>query len=212
MKKVLVIGAHGQTGSATVRELLDHPDFIPVAGIRNKAQVEQFTKQGIETRFIDVRESVAKIKKQLAGIDAIVIAIEGGWMISLDGKVKVVQAAEQVGIKRLVLVSAGAIQHFHDEQIMPWMKDLEEYSAALYYADMFVRNSSLDYTIVRPESLTNEAATGLVNIGQDLPHTTTSRANLAKVIVESLANDNTIRKAFDVQNGETPIKDAVKSV
>ncbi|WP_295730511.1 alcohol dehydrogenase catalytic domain-containing protein [uncultured Limosilactobacillus sp.] len=39
------------------------------------------------------------------------MSIGGGWMIDLDGKVKLYQAAEQAGIKRVVLVSAGAIQH-----------------------------------------------------------------------------------------------------
>ncbi|WP_076460027.1 NAD(P)-binding oxidoreductase [Limosilactobacillus caccae] len=212
MKKILVVGAHGRTGIATVKELLKSPQFVPIAGIRNKTQIAQFKNLGVETRFIDVRESVAKIKVQLTGIDAIVIALEGGWMVSLDGKVKVAQAAQQAGIKRLVLVSAGAIQHFHDEKIMSWMKEMEEYSAALYYADMFVRNSSLDYTIVRPESLTDEPGTGLVNIGQDLSHTTVSRTDLARVIVQSLASDNTVRKAFDLQKGSTTIRDAVASV
>lgn len=168
MKKVLVVGAHGRTGSATIKELAGNAMFTPVAGIRNEVQAQQFKNQGIETRLIDVRESVAELKQQLAGIDAIVIAIEGGWMISLDGKVKVAQAAEQAGVKRLVLVSAGAIQHFHDDKVMTWMKQMEEYSAALYYADLFIQQSKLDYTIVRPESLTNEPATGLVNVGEDL--------------------------------------------
>lgn len=209
MKKVLVVGAHGQTGMQVVEHLKNNDEMEPVAGIRDESQTKMFTQNGVEARLIDVRNSVEEIKSHLDGIDAIVITIAGGWMIDLDGKVKLYQAAEQAGIKRVVLVSAGAIEHFHDEKKLPWMDQWEEYSAAMYYADLILLHSDLDYTIVRPENLTNEAETGKVKIGSYLPHNYTSRSNLAAVIVASLENDNTIRKAFDVEDGDMPVKEAI---
>lgn len=212
MKNILVVGAHGQTGQQVVSQLTQNDNMQPIAGVRNQSQVKEFTDQGIEARVVDVRQSVNDIKQQLTGVDAIVISIAGGWMIDLDGKVKLYQAAEQAGIKRVVLVSAGAIQHFHDEKKLPWMSQWAEYSAAMYYADLILLNSNLDYTIVRPENLTNEVGTGKVTIGDYLPHNYTSRANVAAVIVASLEDDNTIRKAFDVEDGSTPIEDALKQL
>ncbi len=212
MKNILVIGAHGQTGQQVVSQLVNNDNMTPIAGVRSQAQVDEFTKKGIDARLVDVRQSVNEIKAQLNGIDAIVITIGGGLMVDLDGKVKVYQAAEQAGIKRIVLVSAGAIEHFHDDKQLPWMKEWEEYSAAMYYADMILLHSKLDYTIIRPENLTNEAATGKVTIGDYLPHNYTSRANVAAVIVASLENDMTIRKAFDVEDGDTPIEKAIDNL
>ncbi|MRH72010.1 NAD(P)H-binding protein [Lactobacillus reuteri] len=212
MKKILVVGAHGQTGQQVVSQLTQNDNMQPIAGVRNQSQVKEFTDQGIEARVVDARQSVNDIKQQLTGVDAIVISIAGGWMIDLDGKVKLYQAAEQAGIKRVVLVSAGAIQHFHDEKKLPWMDQWAEYSAAMYYADLILLNSNLDYTIVRPENLTNEVGTGKVTIGDYLPHNYTRRANVAAVIVASLEDDNTIRKAFDVEDGSTPIEDALKQL
>lgn len=212
MKSVLVVGAHGQTGRQVVAQLKENADFTPIAGVRSKAQVSEFNRDGITARVVDVHQSVTEIKKSLDNIDAIVISIGGGWMVDLDGKVKVYQAAEQAGIKRVVLVSAGAIQHFHDEKKLAWMDEWEEYSAAMYYADILLQQSSLDYTIVRPENLTNEPGTGKVTVGDYLPHNYTSRANVAAVIVASLENDNTIRKAFDVENGDTPASQAIEKV
>lgn len=212
MKNILVVGAHGQTGQQVVSQLTQNDNMQPIAGVRNQSQVKEFTDQGIEARVVDVRQSVNDIKQRLTGVDAIVISIAGGWMIDLDGKVKLYQAAEQAGIKRVVLVSAGAIQHFHDEKKLPWMDQWAEYSAAMYYADLILLNSKLDYTIVRPENLTNEVGTGKVTIGDYLPHNYTSRANVAAVIVASLEDDNTIRKAFDVEDGSTPVEDALKQL
>ncbi len=212
MKSVLVVGAHGQTGRQVVAQLKENADFTPIAGVRSEAQVSEFNRDGITARVVDVHQSVTEIKKSLDNIDAIVISIGGGWMVDLDGKVKVYQAAEQAGIKRVVLVSAGAIQHFHDEKKLAWMDEWEEYSAAMYYADILLQQSSLDYTIVRPENLTNEPGTGKVTVGDYLPHNYTSRANVAAVIVASLENDNTIRKAFDVENGATPVSQAIEKI
>lgn len=212
MKNILVVGAHGQTGQQVVSQLTQNDNMQPIAGVRNQSQVKEFTDQGIEARVVDVRQSVNDIKQQLTGVDAIVISIAGGWMIDLDGKIKLYQAAEQTGIKRVVLVSAGAIQHFHDEKKLPWMDQWAEYSAAMYYADLILLNSNLDYTIVRPENLTNEVGTGKVTISDYLPHNYTSRANVAAVIVASLEDDNTIRKAFDVEDGSTPVEDALKQL
>ena len=212
MKSVLVVGAHGQTGRQVVAQLKENADFTPIAGVRSEAQVSEFNRDGITARVVDVHQSVTEIKKSLDNIDAIVISIGGGWMVDLDGKVKVYQAAEQAGIKRVVLVSAGATQHFHDEKKLAWMDEWEEYSAAMYYADILLQQSSLDYTIVRPENLTNEPGTGKVTVGDYLPHNYTSRANVAAVIVASLENDNTIRKAFDVENGATPVSQAIEKI
>lgn len=212
MKNILVIGAHGQTGQQVIKQLVANENMTPIAGVRSQAQVNEFEHRGIKARLVDVCKSVEKIKAQLNNVDAIVITIAGGWMVDLDGKVKVYQAAEQAGVKRVVLVSAGAIQHFHDDKRLPWMSEWEEYSAAMYYADMILRQSKLNYTIVRPENLTNDNGTGKVTIGDYLPHNYTSRANVAAVIVNSLEDDDTVGKAFDVEDGDTPVKEALKEI
>ncbi|WP_295730514.1 NAD(P)H-binding protein [uncultured Limosilactobacillus sp.] len=79
----------------------------------------------------------------------------------------------------------------------------------MYYAVLLLRQSNLDYTIVRPENLTNETGTGKVIIGDYLPHTYTSRSNVAATIIAALENGNTIQKAFDVEDGDTPVNEAI---
>jgi len=211
LKKVLVIGAHGQTGHHIINKLQD-TSMTPVAGVRTNKQIKEFNELDIDARLVDVRQTVTEISTQLQGIDAIVFSAGGGMMIDLDGKVKAAQAAQNSDIDRFVLVSAGGIQHFHDSDRLQWMNEYEEYSAAMYYGDMFVLNSDLDYTIIRPEHLTNESGTGKINLGSYLPHNNISREDVAEVVVASLQNDKTIKKAFDIENGTELISDALNNL
>ncbi|WP_119317582.1 SDR family oxidoreductase [Companilactobacillus formosensis] len=211
MKKILVIGAHGQTGQQVIKSL-EQSEMIPVAGVRRAEQIEEFQRHGVEARLVDVRKRVSDIATQLKEIDAIVFTAGGGMMIDLDGKVKAAQAAEKAGVKRFVLVSAGGIEHFHDENRLEWMNQYEEYSAAMYYGDMFVLNSNLDYTIIHPEQLTNEPAKGQISIGHNLPHNNITRADVANVVVASLENNQTIKQAFDIGDGTISINEALKEL
>lgn len=211
MKRILVIGAHGKTGQQVINKLQD-TSMIPVAGVRIDSQIKEFNDQGVEARLVDVKQTVADIAKQLNDIDAIVFSAGGGMMVDLDGKVKAAQAAQKAGTKRFVLVSAGGIQHFHDSERLEWMNEYEEYSAAMYYGDMFVLNSDLDYTIIRPEHLTNDSGTGKIKIGSYLPHDDITREDVAAVVVASLQNDQTIRRAFDIENGTELIADSINSL
>lgn len=211
MKKVLVIGAHGRTGHLIIERLLTTA-WQPIAGVRSAESQQIFIDQGIDARLLDVRATIIDIQQQLAGIDAIIYAAGGGMMVDLDGKVKVAQAAELAGIKRFLLISAGGIQHFHDPDRLQWMNEWEEYSAAMYYGDMYILNSQLDYTIIRPEHLVDTVGNSLVNVGPYLPHHDISRANVAAITVGSLLDAHTIRMAFDVENGRDPINVALAQI
>ncbi|HJE45777.1 NAD(P)-binding oxidoreductase [Levilactobacillus namurensis] len=204
-----MIGAQGRIGKLVVEKLLK-TDLVPIAGVHH--QVEEADTAAVESRVIDVQGTVTAIQQQLSGVDAIVFTAGGGMLIDLDGKVKVAQAAEKAGVSRFVLVSAGGIQHFHDDQRLAWMDEFEEYSASMYYSDMFILNSRLDYTIIRPEHLIDTPGNGLVRLGEYLPHHNVSRANVAELVVASLLDPRTIGQAFDVEDGQTPIADALATL
>lgn len=200
-----MIGAQGRIGKLVVEKMLK-TDLVPIAGVHR--QVEEADTAAVESRVIDVRDTVTAIQQQLTGVDAIVFTAGG----DLDGKVKVAQAAEKAGVSRFVLVSAGGIQHFHDDQRLAWMDEFEEYSASMYYSDMYILNSRLDYTIIRPEHLIDTPGNGLVRLGEYLPHHNVSRENVAELVVASLLDPQTIGQAFDVEDGQAPIADALTTL
>ena len=96
-------------------------------------------------------------------------------------------------------------------------ESLHHYFAAKAVADRHLQASGLDYTIVRPGFLTNEPGTGAIATGADLgpiakaTHSVT-REDVAQVLVDCLARDNTVEKTFEMIAGETPIADALAAL
>ena len=87
---------------------------------------------------------------------------------------------------------------------------MRPYLEAKAEADRQLRESGLDYTIVRPGSLTDEPGTGRVRIGGE--RDSISRDDVAATLFAVLAADHAVGKAFDLFGGETPIEEAVRGL
>lgn len=215
LMKVCVVGANGQIGKQVVELLKESSEHTPIAMVRKQEQVAHFENLGVETVLADIADNVDKIVEAITGLDAIVFTAGSGGhtgpdqtlLIDLDGAVKTVEAAEKTGVKRFVMVSAlGANQR------EKWNEAIRPYYVAKHYADRILEQSDLTYTIVRPGGLLNEEGSGKVAIGENLTRNTIPRADVAKVIVASLSEENTFYQSFDLVSGEIPIVDALKNV
>lgn len=215
LMKVCVVGANGQIGKQVVELLKESSEHTPIAMVRKQEQVAHFENLGVETVLADIADNVDKIAEAITGLDAIVFTAGSGGhtgpdqtlLIDLDGAVKTVEAAEKTGVKRFVMVSAlGANQR------EKWNEAIRPYYVAKHYADRILEQSDLTYTIVRPGGLLNEGGSGKVAIGENLTRNTIPRADVAKVIVASLSEENTFYQSFDLVSGEIPIVDALKNV
>lgn len=213
LMKVCVVGANGQIGKQVVELLKESSEHTPIAMVRKQEQVAHFENLGVETVLADIADNVDKIVEAITGLDAIVFTAGSGGhtgpdqtlLIDLDGAVKTVEAAEKTGVKRFVMVSAlGANQR------EKWNEAIRPYYVAKHYADRILEQSDLTYTIVRPGGLLNEEGSGKVAIGENLTRNTIPRADVAKVIVASLSEENTYYQSFDLVSGEIPIVDALK--
>jgi uncharacterized protein YbjT (DUF2867 family) len=78
-------------------------------------------------------------------------------------------------------------------------------------ADIALRESGLDWTILRPGRLTDDPGTGLVTLGDSLGRGDIPRADVAAVVVAALDNPRSIGRQWDVVGGQTPVDDAVAS-
>ena len=77
--------------------------------------------------------------------------------------------------------------------------------------DLMAR-SQLDWTIVRPGILTNDAPRGRVELAPEVDRDTIPRADVAAVLAELLRTGNGVHQALGLVSGSTPIPDAVQAL
>ncbi|MBT2684941.1 MULTISPECIES: SDR family oxidoreductase [unclassified Bacillus (in: firmicutes)] len=213
--KVLVVGANGQIGKQLVDLLKESSEHDVRAMLRKQEQTPEFEEKGVETVIASLEGTVEDITSAAKGCDAIVFAAGSGGhtgldktlLVDLDGAVKTVEAAEQAGIDRFVMVSA--LQAHKREN---WSEAIKPYYVAKHYADRALLQSSLNYTIIRPGGLLNEPGTGKIEVAENLKTGTIPRVDVAKTILECLNAKNTFKKSFDLISGGTDIADAIKSI
>jgi uncharacterized protein YbjT (DUF2867 family) len=185
--------------------------------IRNPDHAAGLEAAGIEPVVCDL-EGDCDVAAAIRGADAVVFAAGAGpgsgaerkRTMDYGGAVKLIEAAQANGIRRYVIVSstgAGNPPPLGSGDVFG------EYLRAKAAADDAVRDSGLDYTIVRPGSLTDDAGSGRVQISKSpggrgqIP-----RDDVAAVLLAVLGADNTIGATFELLSGETPIEAAVATI
>ena len=154
----------------------------------------------------------------MKGLDAVVFTAGSGGRtgyditleIDLDGAVKSMIAAEKVGIKRFVMVSA----YLADDRSRWEASGIKPYFIVKHFSDREKQRTSLDYTILRPVRLTDEEGRGKVTI-KALPEgmqKAIPREDVATTILEVLDHPETIGKIMAMSTGETPIKEVILTV
>lgn len=213
--KVLVVGANGQIGKQLVKLLKESDEYSVTAFVRTEQQAKEFEGLGVEAILGNLEGTVAELEKALKGCDAVVFTAGSGGntgydktlLIDLDGAVKVMEAAENAGTKRFIMVSA-----FQAHNRQNWSEQIKPYYVAKHYADRILVQSKLTYTIIRPGGLLNEPGTGRVTIAENLERGSIPREDVAKTILAVINEESTFNKSFDLVSGEMPIIEAVKNI
>lgn len=213
--QVFVVGANGQIGKHLVDLLKDSPDHSVRAMVRKEEQSEHLEKNGIESAVVSLTGTVDEIANAAKGCDAIVFTAGSGGstgadqtlLIDLDGAVKTIEAAENLGIDRFIMVSA-----FQANNRENWNEAIKPYYVAKHYADRALLQSDLNYTIIRPGGLVNEPGTGKVTAAEELEGGSIAREDVARTILASLTDENTYKRSFDLISGDTAIAEALRKI
>ncbi|MDN4527393.1 SDR family oxidoreductase [Fictibacillus fluitans] len=213
--KVFLVGANGQIGQKLVKLLADSSEHEVTAMIRNPEQAGDHEKVGAQTTIANLEGSVEDLASAVKGHDAIIFSAGSGGstgsdktlLVDLDGAVKVMEAAEQSGVDRFIIVSA--LQAHNREN---WNDKLRPYYVAKHYADKALEASKLNYTIVRPGGLLNEPGTGKVQASENLERGSIPREDVAQTVFAALTEENTFKRGFDLISGEQSISEALKNL
>jgi uncharacterized protein YbjT (DUF2867 family) len=90
---------------------------------------------------------------------------------------------------------------------------MRPYQQAKHDADEALMASGLDWTVARPGGLTDEPPVGLVDLAPRLGRSgKVTRADVALVLAGCLEEDVTIRKRFELLEGDTPVREALRAL
>jgi len=214
MTKVAIVGAHGQIGQFIINHLRAQ-GHEALGIVRKEEQVSRLRKLGAESLLLDIESAtVDQLASGLKGVDAVIFAAGAGpgssaerkRTVDYDGSVLLADAAKKAGITRYVQISAIGV----DDPIKPDTDPVwKAYVEAKRDADISLRKSGLDWTIIRPGPLTDDKATGLVTLEEHAGRGEVSREDVALVAVATVVEDASIGKQWELRNGNTPIRDAV---
>ncbi|MEU2115224.1 NAD(P)H-binding protein [Streptomyces sp. NPDC016459] len=214
--RIVIAGGHGQI-ALRLERLLSAGGHEVAGIIRDPGQGGDLRDAGAEPVILDLESaSVEMVAAVLQGADAAVFAAGAGPGSGADRKdtvdraaaVLFADAAERAGVRRYVVVSSMGADASH-----PGDEIFDAYLRAKGAADDEVRaRTALDWTILRPGTLTNDAGTGMVRLEARTGRGPIPRDDVAATLVEILDTPATAGLTLELIAGSTPLSVAVKDV
>lgn len=206
---IVIAGGHGKI-AMHLHPVLKQKGHSVKGLIRKEEQTDDLRNAGAEPVVVDI-EKEDDISEYVGNADAVVFAAGAGpgsgkerkWSVDRDGAIKLIEAAKKNGIHKFVMISAMGLETPRGDEVF------QVYQQAKAQADEALRNSGLDYVIVKPGRLTNDAGTGKVKLAEKLDRGEIPREDVARVIAEILDKDSIKNVEFDLLSGEDDINKAL---
>lgn len=214
--RIVIAGGHGKI-ALLLSARLAQAGRTPVGLIRSSTQAADLADVGAASVVIDLEAAtVDELAAVLEGADAVVFAAGAGagstaerkLTVDRDGAILLADAAQTAGVRRMIVISAIAADEFDaasDDVFQVYLRAKSE-------ADAHVRASNLDWTIVRPGSLTDDDPTGLIDVGETVSPGSITRADVAAVVHELLDGQLAVGRQFEVVGGSTTVREALAGV
>jgi len=212
--EVLVVGGHGKVGLRLLW-LLTREGHRGRGVIRKAEQASDLEAAGADPVLCDL-ERGDDLRPHIGTADAIVFAAGAGpgsgperkRTVDYGAAVASMEAARDRGVTRFVIVSSIGT---HD--VAGAAEAMRPYLQAKRDADDALKQSGLEWTIVKPGHLTDAPGSGRVRVSHspggraDVP-----RDDVALVLLECLHAPNTIGAEFELFEGDVPAREAVRSL
>lgn len=207
--KLIIFGASGKTGTHLVKQALE-AGYSVTAFVRDPLKLTvKHEKLELSTGNVIYPQAV---DNAVAGHDAVLVALgtssTGKTTIRSEGTKHIIVAMKKHSVKRLIVMTsmgshesrqqlAFAAKAFFKVALKNVIKDHE-------LQEDYVRESSLDWVIVRPSGLTDAEKTGSYKLAlandASLKAGRIARADVADFMLKQVKDDSYLGKAVSVTN------------
>lgn len=203
--QVLILGATGGTGRELVKQALGHGHSVRVMA-RNPDRLKTVHPrlEVLQGDISDTTALTAAAKGQDAVLSALGVNDRNPNTILSEGVRNLLTAMKRQKVKRLIFVSSlgvgdskGQLGPMYNWVLLPSL--LKNIFADKERAEEVIRESKVDWTIVRPGALKNKLLTGKYRAGPDaakkrwMPKI--GRADVADFMLDALEHNRFVREA-----------------
>ena len=209
MSKIIVFGATGGTGKQVVEQALEEGHKVTVI-VRNPDAITM-NHRNLEIIKGDVLQPITfenALKEKDAVVSCLGSKVGKPTVVYSKGTSNIASAMSKAEINRIICISAGAV--IVPPKISLLMKFVAKHILQrifkYMYADMLLmeknlKESPLNWTVIRPARLTNKKHTGkyrtTVNEALSNP-SKISRADLADYIIKHLNDEKTFKATIEI--------------
>jgi len=219
--RIVIAGGHGNIARTLTQELVRKGHAV-TGLIRNEAHGADLMVDGATPVVVDLEQASAdEVARVLTGADVAVFAAGAGansgdarkMTVDFGGSVLLADAAEAAGVPRFVQISSIGADLVRDGAVPAGMDEgFVAYLTAKLAAEDDLKRRPLDWTIVRPGSLTDDPATGSVRLDTTEERGSIPRADVAAVLAELIGTGAAARETLHLISGSTPVTDAVAAL
>ncbi len=204
--RIIVFGATGKTGRHVVTAALEQGHEVTAFG-RSVDRID-ITNDALHLHRGDALDPES-VGGAVVGHQGVIVCLGstglGDKTTASAGTKNVVDAMVEHGAKRLVVLSAAGVDDSWKQ--IPWSSRLlfrtmlRNVFADHHAQEKLVKQSSLDWTIVRAAVLKDEPATGTYIASNTAKSTKINRADVAACLVDQLDDPTYSRQAISVTAG-----------
>lgn len=214
MTRTLIFGGHGKI-ALLLEPILATAGHEVTAVIRNPDHADEVAATGATPIVADVESmDVDQLTDLVRDHDAIVWSAGAGggdtartYAVDRDAAIRSMDAAEAAGVPRYVMVSYFGAGPDHG---VPPENSFFAYAEAKAAADVHLRESGLDWTVLGPGALTLDPGTGTIDVDAT-ESAAVPRADVAAVIAATLDDPSTIGRTVAFTAGSVPIAEALRA-
>ncbi len=200
--KLIVFGASGRTGRRILQQ----------AAATDEVTAFERTERVLPAHRLFVGDALDPdaVGAAMAGQDAVLSALgprpDGPQDLCSRAMKLILDAMQARGVRRIVVITGAMIGHPHDRlglayHVIEKTKRARRAIADGRLEEQELRDSGLDYTIVRPPRLTDEAFTGRYRVGESIEissFASVSRADVADFMLRAVRTPEWIGRAVGI--------------